>query len=134
MSWLTSFGDALQRATPPRRPRFSPPTATGATCLAFTWRLQTESGVAAIEAALAPTLARTAAADFHIPADRSPPRRVRRAGTDCIEAIFEFETAFGRANGVVRLVEEPPTAPGAPGPCSPRSRSCTAIPTAGRAP
>ena len=45
--------------------------------------------------------------NFHIPAERSAPRRVRRAGTDCIEAIFEFETDFGRANGVVRLVEDP---------------------------
>ena len=31
---------------------------------------------------------------------------MRRAGTACIEAVFEFETASGRANGVVRLVEE----------------------------
>ena len=83
--------------------------------IAFTWQIQTGSGAAAIEAALAPTLARTKPRDFHIPAHRSQPRRVRRAGTDCIEAVFEFETAFGRANGVVRLVEER-TAPGAPGP------------------
>jgi putative flavoprotein involved in K+ transport len=51
-------------------------------------------------------LARTKADRFHMPAERAAPRRVRRAGTDCIEAIFEFETAVGRANGVVRLVEE----------------------------
>ena len=75
--------------------------------LAFTWRLQTESGVAAIEAAMAPTLAQTRPTNFHIPVERSAPRRVRRAGTDCMEAIFEFETDFGRANGVVRLVEDP---------------------------
>src|SRR5581483_3871305 len=74
--------------------------------LAFTWRIGTETGVAAIEAALAPTLARTKPRRFHIPAERSPARRVRRAGVDCIEAIFEFETAAGRANGVVRLIEE----------------------------
>ncbi len=55
---------------------------------------------------LAPTLARTKPRGFHIPAGRSQPRRERRAGTDCIEAVFEFETAFGRANGVVRLIEE----------------------------
>ena len=74
--------------------------------LAFTWPIQTASRAAAIEAAFAPTLARTRPSGFHIPASRSQPRRERRAGTDCIEAVFEFETAFGRANGVVRLVEE----------------------------
>jgi putative flavoprotein involved in K+ transport len=74
--------------------------------LAFTWRLQTASGAAAIKAALAPTLARTRPTNFHIPAERSGPRRVGRAGIDCIEAIFEFETEFGHANGVVRLVED----------------------------
>ncbi len=105
-SWLDAFAEALR----------SGDAAAAAACfaadghwrdvLAFTWRLQTESGTAAIERALAPTLARTQPTGFHIPEERSPPRRVRRAGTDCIEAIFEFTTAFGRANGVVRLVEE----------------------------
>src|SRR4029453_19674331 len=72
--------------------------------LAFTWRIGTETGVAAIEAALGPTLAGTKPRGFHIPEGRSQARRVKRAGVDCIEAIFEFETAAGRANGVGRLV------------------------------
>src|SRR5260370_23420870 len=59
-----------------------------------------------MEGPLPPTLACTKVAGFRLPAERSVPRRVRRAGTDCIEAIFEFETNVGRANGVVRLVEE----------------------------
>src|SRR5438445_248177 len=106
LAWLKSFGDALQAGG----------AASAAGCIAadghwrdvvaFTWQIQTASGVAAIEAALAPTLARTRPSNFHIPANRSQPRRERRAGTDCVEAVFEFETAFGRANGVVRLVEE----------------------------
>ena len=37
---------------------------------------------------------------------RTPPRWVTRAGTECIEAIFEFETAFGPCNGVLRLVPD----------------------------
>ena len=48
----------------------------------------------------AQTLARTKPANFRIPPKRTPPRRVSRAGTECIEAIFEFETAFGPANGI----------------------------------
>jgi putative flavoprotein involved in K+ transport len=34
---------------------------------------------------------------------RTPPRKVKRLGRDCIEAIFEFETTVGRGNGIVRL-------------------------------
>ncbi len=106
LSWLTSFGEALQANDAAAAASHFAAGGHWRDVLAFTWRLQTESGVAAIEAALAPTLARTKADGFHVPAGRSAPRRVRRAGTDCIEAIFEFETADGRANGVVRLVEE----------------------------
>ncbi|MEA2846498.1 MAG: hypothetical protein QOG78_1779 [Rhodospirillaceae bacterium] len=110
-SWLKSFGDALQSGDAAAAAAHFAVDGHWRDVLAFTWRLQTESGVAAIEAALAPTLARTRPTNFHIPDERSGPRRVRRAGTDCMEAIFEFETEFGRANGVVRLVED--TADGA---------------------
>src|SRR5665213_528578 len=77
--------------------------------LAFTWTIETMAGRSAIEAALNQTLARTKPAHFHIPPQRTPPRRVSRAGTESIEAIFEFETAFGPAHGIVRLVPDPQT-------------------------
>jgi cation diffusion facilitator CzcD-associated flavoprotein CzcO len=51
------------------------------------------------------TMARTRAVDLHIPDERSSPRLTYRAGTECIETIFEFDTAFGHANAVVRLVQ-----------------------------
>jgi putative flavoprotein involved in K+ transport len=105
-SWMKSFGDALQSGDAAAAAAHFAESGHWRDVLAFTWQLQTESGVAAIGAALAPTLARTRPRDFHIPTERSAPRRVRRAGVECIEAIFEFETEFGRANGVVRLVED----------------------------
>jgi putative flavoprotein involved in K+ transport len=105
LSWLTAFSKALQSSDAAKAAESFAPDGHWRDVLAFTWRLQTESGRAAIEAALATTLSRTAPHDFRIPDGRSAPREVRRAGTDCIEAIFEFETAFGHANGVVRLVE-----------------------------
>src|SRR5580704_6245252 len=105
-SWLNSFAEALQANDAAAAASLFAVEGHWRDVLAFTWRLQTASGGTAIEAALAPTLAHTKAAGFHFSAERSVPRRVRRAGTDCIEAIFEFETAVGRANGVVRLVEE----------------------------
>ena len=104
--WLEDFADALRSGNATAAASLFAADGHWRDVLAFTWRLQTESGAAAIEAALAATLARTRPTNFHIPAARSSPRRVRRAGTDCIEAVFEFETAFGRANGVVRLAEE----------------------------
>jgi putative flavoprotein involved in K+ transport len=106
LSWLNSFAEALQANDAAAAAGHFAVGGHWRDVLAFTWRLQTASGATAIEAALAPTLAHTRAVDFHFSGERSVPRRVRRAGTDCIEAIFEFETAFGRANGVVRLVEE----------------------------
>jgi cation diffusion facilitator CzcD-associated flavoprotein CzcO len=105
-SWLNSFAEALQANDAAAAASLFAVEGHWRDVLAFSWRLQTASGGTAIEAALAPTLAHTKAAGFHFSAERSVPRRVRRAGTDCIEAIFEFETAVGRANGVVRLVEE----------------------------
>jgi putative flavoprotein involved in K+ transport len=73
--------------------------------LAFTWDIQTHSGRAAIKAALEPVLRRTQARDLHIPGGRMAPHFVRRAGTECLELIFEFDTAFGHGNAVARLVK-----------------------------
>ena len=61
--------------------------------------------------AIAATLARDACPHHSLrisifPPKRTPPRWVSRAGTECIEAIFEFETAFGPGNGIVRLVPD----------------------------
>ena len=49
---------------------------------------------------------RTKPANFHIPPRRTPPRWVSRAGTEAIETIFEFDTAFGPGHGIVRLVRD----------------------------
>ncbi|MBM3646483.1 MAG: NAD(P)/FAD-dependent oxidoreductase [Alphaproteobacteria bacterium] len=103
-SWVGTFGGALQCGS--GIAGLLANECHWRDVLAFTWQVLTESGAAAIEAALTSTLARTKPSNIHIPVGRSQPRRVSRAGVDCIEAIFEFETTFGRANAVVRLVEE----------------------------
>jgi len=72
--------------------------------LALTWRLDTLSGAARIVPALARALENAGARDFRVHPGRTPPRRVRRAGVDTIEAIFSFETGQGRGSGVLRLV------------------------------
>lgn len=95
--WLAEFSDALAAGDASAVAGLFTADGHWRDVLAFTWTIGTHSGRAAIEQALRPTLDRTRARDAHLPDDRSPPRRVRRAGTDCIEAIFEFDTAAGGA-------------------------------------
>jgi hypothetical protein len=74
--------------------------------LALSWNLQTIAGrdeVAQALTALAPT---AAPANFKIAPNRAPPRWVTRAGTNNIEAIFNFETGSGRGSGILRLVPD----------------------------
>jgi putative flavoprotein involved in K+ transport len=104
--WLARFGAALQAQDTKAAAELFLTNGLWRDVLAFTWNLQTQFGQAEIEAALRDTLARTKPANFHIPAKRTPPRWVSRAGRDTIEVIFEFETAFGPCHGVVRLVPD----------------------------
>ncbi|HEY2873763.1 MAG TPA: NAD(P)/FAD-dependent oxidoreductase [Reyranella sp.] len=71
--------------------------------LALTWRIETVSGRDAIVQALQKAR-RTS--QVEIDSDRTPPRAVMRAGSDAIEAIFTFQTAEGRGDGVVRLTPD----------------------------
>jgi putative flavoprotein involved in K+ transport len=75
--------------------------------LAFTWHLKTMNGRAAIEATLTRTLVDVRPGGFRLATGRTPPRLVRRAGTQAIEALIDFETARGSGVGVVRLVPDP---------------------------
>src|SRR4051812_43376985 len=67
--------------------------------LALTWRIRTVSG----HDAVVQGLRASRATRFGIDPARTPPRLVIRAGWEAIEAIFSFETADGRGEGVVRL-------------------------------
>ena len=74
--------------------------------LAFTWHLSSAQGREAVAARLAEGQSRTQAHDFHLPAERRAPRKVKRLGVESVEAIFEFKTADGRGAGVVRLAPD----------------------------
>ena len=108
-NWLVNFAAALQSQDAGAAAELFLGDGLWRDVLAFTWSLQTMAGRPAIETTLRGTLARTKPANFSIPANRTPPRWVSRAGTQTIEAIFEFDTAFGHGNGVVRLVPDPKT-------------------------
>ena len=106
LAWLARFEAALQAGDAAAAAELFMPDGLWRDVLAFTWTIGTMAGRAAIKDKLAETLARTKPRQFHIPPKRTPPRWVARAGTDCIEALFEFETALGPGNGVLRLVPD----------------------------
>jgi putative flavoprotein involved in K+ transport len=74
--------------------------------LALTWNIKTVSGGDAIVRELKAHVGRVQPTSFRIDPDRTAPRRVTRAGTNAIEAIFTFETSEGRGNGVLRLIPD----------------------------
>lgn len=69
--------------------------------LAFSWEIRTTSGGGAIAAALRGA----GAGNFRLDPSRSGPRRVLRAGQECLEVIFAFDSEHGHGHGVVRLVD-----------------------------
>jgi cation diffusion facilitator CzcD-associated flavoprotein CzcO len=74
--------------------------------LALTWRIRTICGSDRICQELRAQAGRIRPSHFRTDPDRTAPRRVRRAGTDAIEAIFRFETKEGRGIGVLRLTPD----------------------------
>jgi cation diffusion facilitator CzcD-associated flavoprotein CzcO len=74
--------------------------------LALTWRISTMRGSDTICAELRAHAGRVRPSAFRIDPERTAPRRVTRAGTDAIEAIFGFATGEGRGIGVLRLTPD----------------------------
>src|SRR6185312_450938 len=104
--WLAQLSAALQTQDAAGAAGLFLPDGFWRDLLAFTWTIRTFTGRSAIEMMLRDALPRTQPGNFNIPPQRTPPRWVARAGTDCIEALFEFETALGRCNGAFRLVRD----------------------------
>ncbi|MBR0896899.1 NAD(P)/FAD-dependent oxidoreductase [Bradyrhizobium tropiciagri] len=105
-NWLVQFEDAL--ASPDDvllKPLFHP-DSYWRDVLALSWNIQTVNRAFAIIEELPAHARRSRPHDFRIDAERAAPRRVMRAGTEAIEAIFKFETATGRGHGIVRLIPD----------------------------
>ena len=105
-SWLAKFERALTAGDWPTVEALFHPDCHWRDVLALSWRIETLSGAAAIVAALRTHMPRAGAHGFSIDPTRTPPRRVNRAGTEAIEAIFAFETADGGGEGILRLVPD----------------------------
>ena len=102
--WLADFEKALHAPDDTPLKALFRPDAHWRDLLALTWRVGTLSGAAKVIECL-----KRHGADangFEIDRQRTPPRRVTRAGTEVIEAIFKFETSGVRALGVLRLIQK----------------------------
>ena len=105
-NWLAQFESAI--ATPEEsslRPLFHP-ESYWRDVLALSWNLRTVNGANEILRDLKAHADSAAPRGFRIDPDRAAPRRVTRAGTSTIEAIFKFETAQGRGSGILRLIPD----------------------------
>jgi cation diffusion facilitator CzcD-associated flavoprotein CzcO len=105
-NWLTEFGRALGSSDGSALRLLFHPESYWRDALALSWNLQTLNGADAIVQEFPALAARSAPSGFKIDPERAPPRRVRRAGTETIEAIFKFETAQGRGHGMIRLIPD----------------------------
>ena len=105
-NWLAQFEQALARRDHALLKTLFHPDSHWRDLLALTWDIKTVDGSDAILRELIPHADRARPVGFRIAPHRTPPRHVTRAGTDAIEAIFQFETAQGRCSGVLRLIPD----------------------------
>jgi putative flavoprotein involved in K+ transport len=105
-NWLAQFESALTKPGGGLLKTLFHPDSHWRDVLALSWDIQTVSGADAILRELNAHAGRAGPAGFAIDPDRTAPRMVTRAGTPAIEAMFKFETAVGRGNGIVRLIPD----------------------------
>ncbi|MGA2289390.1 flavin-containing monooxygenase [Bradyrhizobium sp.] len=105
-SWLAQFESALANSDQVLLKTLFHPESYWRDVLALSWNLQTINGADAILRELEARARNAAPSRLQIDRNRAAPRRVTRAGTNAIEAIFKFETAAGRGSGIVRLIPD----------------------------
>jgi cation diffusion facilitator CzcD-associated flavoprotein CzcO len=104
--WLARFESALAKPSDGSLKTLFHPDSHWRDVLALSWQIRTVSGADAILRELSAYAAGARPAGFQLDPERAAPRMVTRAGTPSIEAMFKFETAAGRGNGIVRLVPD----------------------------
>src|SRR3979411_699970 len=105
-NWLAQFESALAKPGDSLLKTLFHPDSYWRDVLALSWNLQTLTGAEAILRELKARAISAAPSGFRIDPNRAAPRRVTPAGTNTIEAIFKFETAQGRGNGILRLIPD----------------------------
>jgi len=105
-TWLTQFEAALAAPDDDALKTLFHVDSYWRDVLALSWNIQTINGADAILRELKTLARRAAPSAFAIDPDRRAPRKVTRAGTLAIEAIFKFETGVGRGSGIIRLIPD----------------------------
>jgi cation diffusion facilitator CzcD-associated flavoprotein CzcO len=105
-NWLAQFEEALTRPDEALLYQLFHPDSYWRDVLALSWNIQTLNGADAILEALPPLARSMAPSGFAVDPGRAAPRKVMRAGTNAIEAIFRFETKIGRGSGIIRLIPD----------------------------
>jgi hypothetical protein len=104
--WLATFERALAARDDVLLKTLFHPDSHWRDVLALTWRIRTVNGREAVLGELKAHAGQSHPTGFRTDPHRTAPRHVTRAGTRAIEAIFQFETAEGRGNGVLRLLPD----------------------------
>jgi putative flavoprotein involved in K+ transport len=105
-TWLADFEQALAAPRDADLRALFLPICHWRDVLALTWTIQTFDGCDAVVSGLVQCAPRARPKGFRLAENRTPPRRVTRAGTETIEAFVAFETDAGWCNGIVRLIED----------------------------
>ena len=105
-NWLGQFEEALAQPDDGALKTLFHPDSYWRDVLALSWNIQTINGRDAILKTLPPLACSMAPSGFAIAPDRAAPRKVMRAGTNAIEAIFKFKTKVGRGSGIIRLIPD----------------------------
>jgi putative flavoprotein involved in K+ transport len=106
-SWLGRFNEAIaegsNEASDDDLKGLFHPESFWRDALALSWHLQTVTGCDWICRALPPLATHTGMTGLELDVAATPPRVVSRAGTDAIEAFFQFQTTVAYCRGLVRL-------------------------------
>ena len=104
--WLNAFDAALQPGDTAALSALFVEDSNWRDVLAYTWHLTPFVGREAIVEGLTARQGAVQAEGFEINPERAAPRRVKRLGRDCIEALARFRCKVGKGEATVRLVEE----------------------------
>jgi cation diffusion facilitator CzcD-associated flavoprotein CzcO len=105
-NWLAQFEEALGKPDEALLKTLFHPDSYWRDVLALSWNIRTLNGRDAILKTLPPLARNASPSGFAIAPGRAAPRKVMRAGTNAIEAIFKFETKVGRGSGIIRLIPD----------------------------
>jgi putative flavoprotein involved in K+ transport len=103
LRWLTEFEAAVTARDSELLRQLVVEDSYWRDLVSFTWDFRQVAGVGAIEELMFSAVGDIKPSDFRLSPDFPAPAVTTRPGADWIEAFLEFDTAFGKALGYVRL-------------------------------